>query len=128
GQLGETDLVEGSYLRYQVTADGISPRAIPGQSKAWQLTNSYEHDEYGFATEDALEVRKAVDKRMAKLTALQQELPKPVYSGSPTPEKILISFGSTINVLRDLLHNQEVAKRVGVIHLPCVYPFPTQAS
>lgn len=126
GQLGETQLAEDSYLRYKVTDDGISPRAIPGQSKAWQLTNSYEHDEYGFATEDADEVRKAVDKRMAKLAALQQELPKPVYSGVSQPEKILISFGSTINVLRDLLQDQEIADRVGVIHLPCVCPFPAQ--
>jgi hypothetical protein len=33
---------------------GVSLRSIPGQSAAFQLTNSYEHDEYGFATEEAV--------------------------------------------------------------------------
>lgn len=127
GQSGDNDLVEGQYRRYQNTASGISPRSIPGQSKAWQLTNSYEHDEYGFATEEAVLVKQAVDKRLAKLTALSQELPPPVYSGAKQAERILISFGSTINVLRQVLQHEGLADRVGVIHLPCVYPFPSAA-
>ncbi len=124
GQLGETALAEGEYLRYRASENGISLRSIPGQTNALQLTNSYEHDEYGFATEDAVTTKQAVDKRAAKLTSLQNDLPKPLYLGSPNPEKILISFGSTINVLRDVLLD-EVASKAAVIHLPCVYPFPT---
>lgn len=126
GQLGENDLVEGEYLRYRQTESGISPRAIPGQSKAWQLANSYEHDQYGFATEDALETKRAVDKRAAKLTNLLADLPKPVYEGSANPERILISFGSTINVTRAVLLEEELAAKTALIHLPCVYPFPTR--
>ena len=123
-KLGETGLAEGEYLRYKNSDDGISPRAIPGQINALQLVNSYEHDEYGFATEDSVITKQAVDKRAAKLQALQAELPKPLYLGSDNPRKILISFGSTINVLRDLLLSP-AASDVAVIHLPCVYPFPT---
>lgn len=126
GILGENDLIDGEYHRYRVTGNGISERAIPGQSKAWQLTNSYEHDEYGFATEDAKETKKAVDKRASKLNSLVQELPKIVYEGSLQPQTILISFGSTINVTRDVLLNEEIAKNTALIHLPCVYPFPTE--
>lgn len=125
GKLGETGLADGEYLRYKDSEDGISLRSIPGQSKALQLTNSYDHDEYGFATEDAVETKKAVDKRAKKLTALKNDLPKPVYFGNQKANKILISFGSTINVLKDLLLS-DAAKDVGVIHLPCVYPFPTE--
>ncbi len=125
GQLGDNDLVEGEYLRYKVTEDGISPRAIPGQSKAWQLTNSYEHDQYGFATEEAFETKRAVDKRAAKLNSLIQELPKPIYEGSVAPKRILLSFGSTINITRDLLLDEELAAETALIHLPCVYPFPS---
>lgn len=122
-KLGEIGLMEGEYLRYKNSDDGISPRAIPGQINALQLTNSYEHDEYGFATEDMVVTKQAVDKRAAKLQALQAELPKPLYLGSDHPSKVLISFGSTINVLRDLLSSDAV-RDVAVIHLPCVYPFP----
>lgn len=124
GRLGESGLNDGEYLRYKVSADGVSPRSIPGQGNAVQLTNSYEHDQYGFATEDAVETKQAVDKRAAKLLALQKELPKPLYFGATDPEQILISFGSTINVLREVLLDP-AASRTGVIHLPCVYPFPT---
>ncbi len=123
GQLGETGLTEGEYLRYKYSENGISPRSIPGQVNALQLSNSYEHDEYGFAIEDAITTKKMVDKRAAKLEALQKDLPKPLYLGSKNPEKILISFGSTINVLRDLLLDEAAAK-TAVIHLPCVCPFP----
>lgn len=125
GQLGENNLIEGEYLRYSATENGISPRSIPGQNNAWQLSNSYEHDEYGFATEDAVTTRKAVEKRMAKLTALKQDLPKPLYLGAKNPQQILISFGSTINVLKDVLLD-DVAKNLAVIHLPCIYPFPSE--
>lgn len=124
GQLGETTLAEGEYLRYKFSENGISPRSIPGQINALQLSNSYEHDEYGFAIEDAVTTKKMVDKRAAKLDSLKADLPKPIYLGSQSPEKILISFGSTINVLRDVLLD-EAATKTAVIHLPCVYPFPT---
>lgn len=123
GQLGETGLSEGAYLRYKQSENGISLRSIPGQTNAEQLTNSYEHDEFGFATEDAVVTKKAVDKRASKLQALRVDLPKPLYLGSSTPKWIFISFGSTINVLRDLLTYDE-ASELGIIHLPCVYPFP----
>jgi 2-oxoglutarate ferredoxin oxidoreductase subunit alpha len=125
GQLGENTLIAGEYLRYKVTQDGISPRSIPGQNNAYQLSNSYEHDEYGFATEDAKETKKAVEKRAAKLAALRQDLPKALYLGAKNPEQIFISFGSTINVLKDVLLD-EAAKNIAVIHLPCIYPFPSE--
>lgn len=125
GQLGDNDLIEGEYLRYKITDNGISPRSIPGQNNALQLSNSYEHDEYGFATEDAKETKKAVDKRAAKLTALRQDLPKPLYLGTKNPQRIFISFGSTINVLREVLLD-DLAKNTAVIHLPCIYPFPSE--
>ncbi len=125
GQLGETGLEDGEFLRYKSSENGVSIRSIPGQVNAWQLSNSYEHDEYGFATEDAVVTKQAVDKRASKIASLKKDLPKPLYLGSKNPEQIMISFGSTINVLREVMLN-EIASKTAVIHLPCVYPFPTQ--
>jgi 2-oxoglutarate ferredoxin oxidoreductase subunit alpha len=125
GKLGETGLKAGEYLRYKASKNGISVRAIPGQTNTYQLSNSYDHDEYGYAIEDAVTTKQAIDKRAAKLQSLKTELPKPVYLGSKTPEKIFISFGSTVNVLRDVLLD-EAASKLAVIHLPCVYPFPAK--
>jgi 2-oxoglutarate/2-oxoacid ferredoxin oxidoreductase subunit alpha len=115
------------YLRYLDTPSGISPRAIPGLGSATHLTNSYEHDQEGFATEESSVAKQAMDKRLRKLESLLPELPKPIVFGAKTQEakKILISFGSTINVLQELLRlmeNEEVELPT-IIHLPCVAPF-----
>ncbi|MEA5075006.1 MAG: 2-oxoacid:acceptor oxidoreductase family protein, partial [Coriobacteriia bacterium] len=40
----------GRYLRYKLTDDGVSTRALPGVTGAIQLGNSYEHDEYGYGS------------------------------------------------------------------------------
>jgi len=118
---------EQKYLRYQDTKSGISPRAVPGLDEVVYLANSYEHDQEGFATEESVVAKQAMDKRLRKIKIMQAELPKPEVFGAPVKEadKIFISFGSTINVLKELLsllENKQV-KKPAVIHLPCVAPF-----
>lgn len=126
GKPGDVGLSAETYRRYANTADGISVRSLPGQKEGWQLTNSYEHDPYGFATEDALQTKAAVDKRARKLPALLKELPVPRYYGSEKPEKIFFAFGSTVGVLQETLLAQPDFP-VAVIELPCVYPLPVEA-
>ncbi|HPR14056.1 MAG TPA: 2-oxoacid:acceptor oxidoreductase subunit alpha, partial [Candidatus Woesebacteria bacterium] len=115
------------YLRYQDTDSGISPRAIPGLDKVVYLANSYEHDQEGFATEESLVTKRAMDKRLRKMETMLAELPKPQVFGAPVTaaDKVLISFGSTINVLQELLNLLVAAKinQPAIIHLPCVAPF-----
>ena len=124
-KLGNIGVEAESYLRYLDTDNGISDRSIPGQENALQLTNSYDHDEYGFATEDEVETKKAADKRLKKLAGLIKEIPEAVYFGDQKAKKVLVSFGSTTNVLKEVLKNKE--KGVGVIHLACLAPFPRES-
>lgn len=125
----ENPAESGKYLRYLDTETGVSPRAIPGVDQAVYLANSYEHDQEGFATEEADIATQAVDKRMRKIDTLMAELPKPVVFGSAVKEAetILISFGSTINVLLELenLLAEQGKSKPAMIHLPIVAPFPT---
>ena len=118
------------YLRYQETENGISPRAIPGLDKDVYLANSYEHDQEGFATEESTVAKQAMDKRLRKIETMLAELPKPQVFGAPVKDadKILISFGSTINVLQELLNllADEKVNKPAIIHLPCVAPFLTK--
>ena len=125
GKLGNIGIEDNSYLRYQDTDDGISNRSIPGQENAFQLSNSYDHDQYGFATEDEVETKKAADKRLKKLAELVKEIPEAVYYGDQTAKKVLVSFGSTTNVLKEVLKDKE--KDLGVIHLACLAPFPKES-
>ncbi len=112
------------YQRYQVTASGISPRTIPGQKQGWQLTNSYEHDQAGFATEAPQIGSAQVDKRQRKLTALKLELPQPVLWGNPKAPITLVGWGSTANLFIELVRQTD---QVNALHLPSVWPFPAQA-
>ena len=69
------------YRRYQITESGISPRLIPGKTKAIVTTDSDEHDEMGYITESA-EMRDAmVEKRARKMAALRYELEEPDFLG-----------------------------------------------
>jgi 2-oxoglutarate ferredoxin oxidoreductase subunit alpha len=89
------------YRRHAITADGVSPRLLPGASAHLVVTDSDEHTEDGHLTED-LGVRKLmVDKRLRKLEGLLREVVAPEYEGSASPELLLVSWGSTRASVRE---------------------------
>lgn len=118
---------DGDYKRYQLTDEGISTRSIPGQANGLALTNSYEHDEFGWSTEDATMVEAQIKKRQQKLVGIMQEIPQPVLLGPKEADYTLVGWGSTANVFYQLIdhfeRNQQPLK-INAIHLPCVWPFP----
>ena len=120
---------DNSYRRYKVTKSGISPRSIPGQEHALQLTNSYEHDEFGFATEDIEPTVAQVEKRTRKMDGILDEMPQPYLVGPQKADVTFVTWGSTINVVSQLIHAQSLEKNqtVNAIHLPAVWPFPAES-
>jgi 2-oxoglutarate ferredoxin oxidoreductase subunit alpha len=126
-----SDLPEdNSYRRYKLTDAGISPRSLPGQPHGLHLANSYEHDEYGYATEEASVTKNQVDKRTRKMTGALAELPPPVLLGPAQADLTLVGWGSTVLVLQELINQlaqQPMGKTVNAIHLPSVWPFPVEA-
>ena len=95
---------DGLYLRYKVTDDGVSVRALPGVTGALQVVNSYEHDEYGFGAqgEDAATRLAQNDKRMRKLELASKLAPPPALFGSPAAEAdvSIVVFGTTKQPVR----------------------------
>lgn len=110
-----------NYKRYQLTESGISPRAIPGWIENVVYADSDEHTEEGHITEDA-EMRKSmVEKRFyKKMNGLLKETEKPVAFNIDNSDTILIGFGSTYGVLKEVAE----IKKIGFVHLPQVWPFP----
>ena len=119
---------DGSYNRYKVTENGISPRIIPGKfESAVVLVDSDEHTENSQITESA-EVRAAqMDKRMRKLEALKEELQEPDYIGVENPEILLLGWGSMYGPLKEAVEllNKENAL-VGALVFGDLYPLPTK--
>jgi 2-oxoglutarate ferredoxin oxidoreductase subunit alpha len=125
-----SDLPEdNSYQRYAITPLGYSPRSIPGQPHGLQLTNSYEHDEHGYATEDADLTIKMTDKRLRKLNTVLAVLPQPKLIGPAQAKVTFVSWGSTKLVITEAIKQLNANKEgtANAIHLGTLAPFPKAA-
>jgi 2-oxoglutarate ferredoxin oxidoreductase subunit alpha len=120
----EGDVAEG-YLRYRVTDSGVSTRAVPGVRGALQVANSYDHDEYGFANEEADQRNAQDEKRMRKLE-LAAELVPPTGSEGPDDAPVgVIVWGSTLMPARQALGwlaDEGVSARL--LQVTTLMPFP----
>ncbi len=114
-----------NYKRYQLTESGISPRAIPSWIEDPIYADSDEHTEEGNITEDAQIRIKMVEKRFyKKMAGLSKEIEKPKAFDVRGADIVLVGFGSTFGVLKEVKESV-VDKKIGIIHLPQVWPFPT---
>jgi 2-oxoglutarate ferredoxin oxidoreductase subunit alpha len=104
------------YKRYLITESGISPRAIPGVPGYTHTVSSDEHDENGVLISDeytnAAKRRAMMEKRMRKMTGLEQSVPAPELIGPADADVTLIGWGSTYGVIEEaceLLRDQGIS-------------------
>jgi len=118
------DPLAEDYVRYAVDAeDGISLRSVPGTEGGCFVANSYEHDEHGFATEEADMRIKQVDKRHKKLLKMQREMPMPTFYGADKAEVTMICWGSTKMVAREAMRALVAyGHSVNVLHFSTLFP------
>ena len=92
------------YKRHAFTETGVSPLGIPGDSKHLVVTDSDEHDEEGHIVEDSETRIKMVQKRLfKKLSLIQQEMEPPTFYGDSSPEIVIVGWGSTYGVLKEVV-------------------------
>jgi 2-oxoglutarate ferredoxin oxidoreductase subunit alpha len=126
--LSEEELhrLEEPYKRHQFAKDGISPRALPGHPNAVWATASDEHDEFGHITEDMLNRRAMMEKRMQKLETARKEIAPPTRYGPSEAPLILVGWGSTYGVLREVVDRLDGGGRL--VHFRDLWPFPAEAA
>lgn len=120
--------LNGDYLRYRITPDGISPRLIPGKGNYFVSADSDEHDEYGYITE-AAEVRNAMmEKRLRKQNKLEKELLEPEFIGHMDCDVLLLAWGSTFGPVREAIRilNKTEGDRYGALVFGDICPLPTK--
>jgi len=113
------------YKRHAVTESGISPRLIPGMSKATVFTTSDEHSEHGYIIEDAQSRIRMMEKRMRKLDRVVQDMRDPILYGPKGAGLTLIGWGSTYGAIReatDMLNADGVS--ANALHFSDIWPFP----
>lgn len=116
------------YKRYQISADGVSPRLVPGTAPAVGYWDSDEHTEEGHITESAAVRRQMVAKRLTKLRGLRAEALKPVVRGMGT-ELALAGFGSTKHAIAEAVEwlNQHGVEAAAV-HFPQAWPLDEEVA
>lgn len=121
----EKDLKElSSTDRYDPTVpDGISARWLPGAKAATYVAQGDEHSADGSIDESGPNAKAQLEKRMKKLTFMQQNLPEPELFGAKNPDVLLIGWGSTKPVVLDAIKNM---KNVAYLHYTYLWPMKTE--
>jgi 2-oxoglutarate ferredoxin oxidoreductase subunit alpha len=113
------------YRRYELTANGISPRGIPGFGEGLVSVDSDEHDTEGHITED-LDLRtKMVDKRLTKAEVMASDAIPPELVGPKDYKTVIVGWGSTHNVINEAMQNLG-RDDVAFLHFKQVYPLPKE--
>jgi 2-oxoglutarate ferredoxin oxidoreductase subunit alpha len=114
------------YKRHAFTESGVTPLAVPGESRHLVVTDSDEHDEEGHIIEDAPTRIKMVEKRLfRKLGAIKGEISLPMRYGSEKPETVIVGWGSTYGVMREAVDALNAGgKSAAMLHFSEVYPLP----
>ena len=113
------------YKRYAWDDSGISPRRLPGMSKAVLNADSDEHTEAGHITESADVRRRMMQKRMKKLEGIRDETGPPEIFPKGKSEIVIMGWGSTYGAMKESVNLMNAGgRKARMIHFSEVYPFP----
>jgi 2-oxoglutarate ferredoxin oxidoreductase subunit alpha len=114
------------YKRHAFTDNGVSPLAVPGDAGHVVVTDSDEHDEEGHIIEDAATRAAMTKKRIfRKLPHIIREIEPPLLYGNPNPEIVLVGWGSTYGVLKEVVDFFSGMQKIALLHFSELYPFPS---
>ena len=121
--------VDGEYKRYEITGDGISPRAPLGT--ATMFLTGLEHTEHGMATEDPVVREEMMWKRMRKFETIESEIgedERAVLHGDPDAKITIVSWGSTKQIILSALRELEAdGVKINFLQIRLFNPFPSKA-
>ena len=116
-----------NYRRYALTDSGVSPRAVPSWTNDVMYVDSDEHSEEGHIIEDGELRTRMVEKRFRrKMESLSRETCPLVAGRADNARIVLVGFGSTYGVIREVSDLPE-NENVGFVHFPQLWPFPAEA-
>ncbi|MGZ4908357.1 MAG: 2-oxoacid:acceptor oxidoreductase subunit alpha, partial [Halobacteriota archaeon] len=120
--------VPADFKRYASTPSGVSARTIPGTSGGIFNSNSDEHDERGYVSEQRAIIAKLVDKRCAKYFTAASMVDGVKYHGNPASDAVLVGWGSTKGAILDAMDSLHANNGVDLGFLQVLYmsPFPSE--
>ena len=129
GQIvSEKDLEGKEYHRFQFTDTGISPRAMLGTKNAVHYYTGDEHNEMGHISEEPLNRRLMMEKRMKKLDLVEKETlteDKLAFYGDHNSENMVVSWGSPKGAIVEAINIlKEEGLSAGFLQVRMINPFP----
>jgi 2-oxoglutarate ferredoxin oxidoreductase subunit alpha len=112
------------YKRYAWQETGVSPRILPGRSKAVLYADSDEHTEAGHITESAEIRTRMVRKRMRKLEGIRSQIASPEIFPSKKSDIVLLGWGSIYGAMKEavnILNHEGIVAQM--IHFSELFPF-----
>ena len=137
GELAKENTTDLIYNRYKLTTSGISPRAIPGQEGNMFTVATDEHNEHGDVISDVfagipehiIMREKQMNKRMNKMTLIQDDIQLPEIWGDDNAQITLLGWGSTWSQIKDAINLlQKNGKSVNSIQYKYIWPFKDRES
>jgi 2-oxoglutarate ferredoxin oxidoreductase subunit alpha len=114
------------FKRYEVTADGVSPRVIPGMKNGIHHVTGVEHDETGKPSESALNRNAQMDKRFRKIENIRFNTPVYKNAKHEDADILLVGFNSTRGVIEEaMVRLEKEGMKVNHAHIRLIHPFPT---
>lgn len=120
-------MADRPFFRYEVTADGVSPRALPGTEYGQHLATGVEHHPNGKVSEDPTNRTHMMQKRMTKMKQLHAMRQGVKWEGPADADLVLLAIGSTVGAIREArgVLEQE-GHRVAISWLRTLSPFPAE--
>lgn len=112
------------YKRYAWAETGVSPRILPGRSKAVLYADSDEHTQAGHITESAEIRSRMVRKRMRKLEGIRSQMASPEIFPSKKADIVLLGWGSIYGALKEavnILNHEGITAQM--VHFSELFPF-----
>ncbi len=106
------------FRRYQLTENGVSPMAIPGQAGGQYVATGLEHSETGSPAYSRKAHREMTEKRFRKLEACVHDAPEAECYGDPDADIGVVTWGSTAGSVKEAV--DQLATRG--IHVAMVAP------
>jgi 2-oxoglutarate ferredoxin oxidoreductase subunit alpha len=123
--IDDGELTFGEYKRFAFTEDGVSPRVIPGVPGGMHLAAGSEHNDAGVITENARNRARMMEKRMGKLVAMRDELPRAVLHGVADADIGIIGYGANTGPIAEAVDRLSTAGvPVRFLQLRTLWPFP----
>jgi 2-oxoglutarate ferredoxin oxidoreductase subunit alpha len=128
--LTEKDLEGKEYRRFRFTDTGVSPRVMLGTKNGVHWYSGDEHNEIGHISEEPLNRRLMVEKRMKKLELVKKEVPvedKLKFYGDTDSENIVVSWGSPKGAIIESLEKlKQEGFNIGFMQVRLLHPLPTE--